>query len=102
MKHLKLIVPLILSSCALAPACAATQTALEDAARVRDEARLHCDAAISTLREVESAAPLVCGVAQLAPESSERSAAERACDKRAQLTAAVRNVELACGLIGGN
>lgn len=102
--------------------CAGTNQALEDAAKVKAElesiradaialnqklaavqakASGYCEQAIAVLHETEAVAPFACSLVDAAPDSDTTKGAKIACAKQAMLPDAVRNVEKACGLIGG-
>lgn len=98
-------------------ACTQANTALEDAAkaqaqleelrgqvvhlmteveRIQAEGKARCDAALLVLRQLDAAAPYVCAFVP-----ADNAQGQEYCAQQDKLTAAVRNVEKACGLIGG-
>lgn len=68
-----------------------------NADRLRSEAEARCSAALVVLREVDTVAPQVCAFAAMVPEGE---SSRVPCSKLAELSAAVKNVEKMCGLLG--
>jgi hypothetical protein len=94
---------------ALLTSCASAQHAIETAQAHVDEAKAlakeaaakrdqACAASLETLRAVSAVAPYACGLVEATAGAPEQ--AKATCAQRDKLPAAVRNVELACALVG--